>query len=1156
MTKRIICLALAVTMIAAALGGLTVFAESETGAVTVEAYIDNRNTVVNLDGVSSGVIIGARYSESDTLIDIKTIDITASGQYVFEGYAADKIFVWDSLKGMKPLCAAIEVQGEAPPTATPGVTEAPATATPDVTEAPATATPDVTSQPSKFAWHFNDIPAGTVYDNGTGTVKDEDGRELTFAAAGADAVMPQVKERAAGDNYLEFTDATGTGSGLNAAPEGASNQDSWTYESDPLNGDAVIYTMDVRKGDTNKDTILFRVYDTANTTSDNSYGSDGRSFELKTGDSGALAFVDYYSADSSDKSAQTNVPGFTYSANKWFSVKVEYAKTDNTVNIYAGDTADTVTLKVSYTLGKVGENSKTSAVPALAPNKVSCFTPGGGGAVLGVDNIDVNTVEYVAQTVPVSGSVYTTYSDDMKNKPEQFAGAGASLSFTDKDGKTVTAGVGNDGKYETELMSGAEYTVSVTGADGYALSPLSGSLSISVRDLSASKDVLLVNNLGAVQYKDTLEVGAGKEYNTINKALSAVRKMTRTDGQTVTIKIDPGAYEEQLYIDVNDVALVAAVPANKPMIQCYYGIGYKYWSLAGDGWYNADNAVAKTDKHEASNWGAVIRLTDSVKNILMENLDVQNTFNLYITDSELADGIEITTKNFDRSNKNTNVRSYGSKGPKERAAAIYAAGSEIELYRCSFVSSQDTFGTNTKSLYVKECDITGNTDYICGGNNAYFESCNLIWMGYSDSNRGGEITAHKLSSNSNVDDYSGYYFKDCTVKNRNESGMKYPNGGSSARSNWGRPWGNDKCMVIFDNTTLDGAVKPSGWGSMSGNPMTNAKAAFVINGVWQSGKDVTASEDNPKGTAASLGYAIPAPEDFFGGWEPKHYVTDSSKIKLNFADCENGSVSAQIDGASASRAVEGDTVKVIATGANKNYGAGTISVTKTASGEKIELSADNTFTMPGEEVTISAEFMKVSFAGTKYADWYIGEAGASNTDGDAEAVTYEEKDALHIKSRNVYKTLESPVSSGKFDFECKLWLDPSDSTAQSGFRIYLENGNAANYQDNSNAAKCVIAEVINTTSGRFRVGGGGLGDSGTKESAAFTDLAKGWYTIGITADYSASAADFITVTVTAPDGTQVLSEKMPAISGIDTAISQIRLIDRSYHPYFADIEIK
>ncbi len=1146
MTKRILCLALAVAMIAVLFSGLTVFAEPGTGNVSVEAYIDNGDTVVNLNGADSGVIIGARYSASDVLVDIKTIDITALEQYIFEGYSADKIFVWDSLTGMKPLCAPVEVRGEAPPTATPVVTEA-----------PATATPDVTSQPSvKSGWHFNGIPVGTVYENGTGTVKDEDGRELTFAAAGADEVMPQIKERAVGDNYLEFADKTGTGSGLNAAPEGTSNQDSWTYESDPLGGDAVTYAMDVKKGDVNKDTILFRVYDTANTTSENSYGSDGRSFELKTGDSGALAFVDCYSADSSNKSAQTNVPGFTYSADEWFSVKVEYIKEDNKVNIYAGDTADSVTLKASYTLGKIGENSKTSAVPALSPNKVSCFTPGGGGAVLGVDNIDVNTVVYAAQNVPVSGSVYTTYSDDMKNRPEPFEGAGASLTFTDKNGRTVTAIVGNDGKYKTELMSGAEYTVSVAGADGYTLSPLSADLSITVMDLSAQKDVLLVNGLGVVQYKDTLEVGVDKEYNTIGKALSAVRKMTRSDGQTVTIKIDPGIYEEQLYIDVNDVALVAADPANKPMICCYYGIGYKYWSLAEDGWYNADNAVAKTEKHEASNWGAVIRLTDSVKNVLMENLDVQNTFNLYITDSELADGIEITTKNFDRSSKNTNVRSYGSDGPKERAAAIYAAGSEIELYRCSFVSSQDTFGTNTKSLYVKECDITGNTDYICGGNNAYFENCNLIWMGYSNSSRGGEITAHKLSSSADVNDYSGYYFKDCTIKNRGESGMKYPDGSKNARSNWGRPWGNDKCMVIFDNTTLDGAVKPSGWGSMDNKPMTNAKAAFVINGVWQNGNDVTAAEDNPKGTAASLGYKVPAPEDFFGGWEPKHYVTDLSKIKLNFADCENGSVSVQIDGASASRAVEGDTVKVVAVGANKNYGAGEITVTKTAGGEKIKLSPDNTFIMPGEEVTISAEFVKVSFAGTKYADWYIGESGASSTDGDGEAVTYDGREALHVKYRNVYKTLESPVTSGKFDFECRLWLDPSDSNAQNGFRIYLENGSASYYQDNSNSLKCVIAEVINTTNGRFRVGNGGLGDSGTKESAALTDLPKGWYTIIISADHSAPAAEFITVTVTAPDGAQVMSDKMPAISGIDTAINQIRLIDRNYHPYFADIEIK
>ena len=87
----------------------------------------------------------------------------------------------------------------------------------------------------------------------------------------------------------------------------------------------------------------------------------------------------------------------------------------------------------------------------------------------------------------------------------------------------------------------------------------------------------------------------------MNKALSAVRKMNRTAGQTVTIVIDPGVYEEQLLIDVEDIVLKAADPTDKPTIQWYYGIGYVYYSADASGLYNADCAAARTTQRTVSN---------------------------------------------------------------------------------------------------------------------------------------------------------------------------------------------------------------------------------------------------------------------------------------------------------------------------------------------------------------------------------------------------------------------------------------------------------------------------------------------------------------------------------------------------------------------------
>ena len=995
------------------------------------------------------------------------------------------------------------------------------------------------------SWSFDDIAVGTTYANGE-TAANANGDALTVGVAEKDTVNPTIKERTTGDNYLEFNDST---------EDGSAKQDSWTYTAEtPFEGDVVSFSMDVNKNNTTKDTILFRVYDTANTTGDNSYGSDGRSFELKTGDSGSLAFVDYYSAES-DKAAQVNVP-YTYSANKWFSVRVEYERNENVVYVYAGETADTCKLCGTYALGKVGSDTQVDEAPILAPDKVAMFTPGGGSVVIGVDNIGVESSVYKAKEVPVTGTAYITYSDDMRNKPEAYdSSINASVSFT-KKGEMVPAAVceiSADGTYSASLMSGEVYEVSVEGAsDKYTLSELSKEdLTISKKDDAAEKNILFVNNLGEVEYKSTLEVGADKEYNTVNKALSAVRKMNRTAGQTVTIVIDPGVYEEQLLIDVEDIVLKAADPTDKPTIQWYYGIGYVYYSADASGLYNADCAAARTTQRTVSNWGATIRTT--MRGFRAENINFINTFNKYITQAELDDGVVPGGKDakyFDRSNPKTEVRSSTA---KERAAAIYAGGSEIELYRCSFSSSQDTFGTSTASLYAKECEISGNTDYICGGDNAYFENCSLLWTGYSDMVRGGEITACKINvkSPNTIDDYHGYYFKDCTIGNTGESGMRFPSG--KTVGNWGRPWGNTNCKVIFDHTTVaSGAAVPSKWGSMSGNPMTNAAAAYVINGLYKEDDpdtDLTASVDNPKGTYTANGYTLPEPEDFFGGWEPVYYTGETSqKIAINKTPAENGSFSFKVNGASASRALEGDVVEVV-TNPDSNYETDAINVVKTASGETIALDENNSFIMPAEEVTVTVTFKAKSMG--IYADWKQGQTSATDNTGEMENVEYQGKDALHIINRNVYKTLDAPVSSGKAVFKADMWLDP---TVASGFRIYLENEKASFYQDSKNDLGGVIAEVINSNSGAFCTGP----DLGTTTSAySYSGETAGWFTITITLDYDKKdAGDFITVTVKNPAGTEVVNKSMAAISGVDTTLNQIRLVARNTDPYFADISFE
>ncbi len=453
------------------------------------------------------------------------------------------------------------------------------------------------------------------------------------------------------------------------------------------------------------------------------------------------------------------------------------------------------------------------------------------------------------------------------------------LVFTNAEGEgsPVEAVVGTDGSYTVSLMSAETYNVSIKDENGYTLSPLSQTYTLEGGDQAPFKNILLMKDVGdSIEYKDTLTVGTDKDYPSISEALAAVRLMKgRTAGQVVTIAIDPGTYQEQLYVDVPDIALKAANPDNKPKITFYYGIGYIYYSVASSngnggyaGWYSADYAVQKTGRFGVNNWGATIRTT--AKGFYMENIDVQNSYNLYITEQEVADGVIPgggDAKTVQRTDTSTPVN---NSTYNERAAAIFAGGSEIELYKCSFVSSQDTFGTGADSMYVKDCLISGNTDYICGGNNCYFENCELRWQGMTDKDNGGYITACKTSSATDL----GYYLKDCKITKNPDSSMKAGGGGT-----WGRPWGGANTPTIYDHTIIANDVnKPNGWDSMSGASPQQARFS-VINGVYkesdtEEATDLTAKNDNPSTTVLDP----PDATDYFGLWMPKNYEGEVGEL--------------------------------------------------------------------------------------------------------------------------------------------------------------------------------------------------------------------------------------------------------------------------------------
>ena len=268
---------------------------------------------------------------------------------------------------------------------------------------------------------------------------------------------------------------------------------------------------------------------------------------------------------------------------------------------------------------------------------------------------------------------------------------------------------------------------------------------------------------------------------------------------------------------------------------------------------------------------------------------------------------------------------------------------------------------------------------------------------------------------------------------------------------------------------------------------------------------------------------------------------------------------------------EGDVVTVDAT--PDTAGLYPIVTVKGADGQDIAVS-DNKFTMPGQNVTTEVTFgdalataipaptATVSPEPTatatvapptatpvfpSYANWNIGQAKIDTTDGAAAEVVYPAeggKAAIEVTSRNIYTTLDQEVSAGQANVSLDVYIDPA---VPKNFRIYLESG-TENYQNPN--GEYVFAEVANNNNSSVN-----YGPNPAEENKLFdySQMTAGWYKFNITLDYEGT--DFITLEVTAPDGTVAGTAKMGAIAGKSTALRQVRLIQTAAAAQFADMAI-
>lgn len=313
--------------------------------------------------------------------------------------------------------------------------------------------------------------------------------------------------------------------------------------------------------------------------------------------------------------------------------------------------------------------------------------------------------------------------------------------------------------------------------------------------------------------------GKNNNFSTVQEAVNKAASINpSSEANRVTIHIAPGTYREQIIVQTPFVSFVNDEPSKEVKLTWYYGIGYKYYSANSKGYYDANLARSKSGKNIANyRWGATVQLWPNATNFKAQDITFENSFNRYITNEELADGVECTgeTLNVQR----TSGSDVNSKALTERAAAFSADAGYCEFLNCKFLSSQDTLYTGGSPQYYKNCLIEGQTDYIFGDSSAVFDSCELRWKGYSSGSTGGYITAARDENDADT----GYLFTNCRVT---------ANSGLTVSTGYlGRPW-RDTAKVMFINTTLASSnmIAAEGWYSMSG-VQPESVAGFKENGT-------------------------------------------------------------------------------------------------------------------------------------------------------------------------------------------------------------------------------------------------------------------------------------------------------------------------------------
>ena len=190
--------------------------------------------------------------------------------------------------------------------------------------------------------------------------------------------------------------------------------------------------------------------------------------------------------------------------------------------------------------------------------------------------------------------------------------------------------------------------------------------------------------------------------------------------------------------------------------------------------------------------------------IITDNKNKDDNGNIGKTATVYVNANDVTLDNLTISN---------TYGQGKQALALYTLGDRVSVTQCRINGWQDTYrtGRNGQRHLVRECRISGTTDFIYNAGDVFFDRDTLQLTN----------STNVIVAPTHINPQWGYVFRDAYITQQSGTDIALP---WAVTTDLGRPWGDTPMATFIDTQLASGvSITPAGWRDMGGLPIQMAE---------------------------------------------------------------------------------------------------------------------------------------------------------------------------------------------------------------------------------------------------------------------------------------------------------------------------------------------